>query len=40
MEITSATGVMHLECAKESYTMKVVDAPGLADSEKSPKETT
>lgn len=38
IEIGTATGVMHLECAKESYTMKVVDAPGLADSDKSPKE--
>ena len=38
IDIGTATGVMHLECAKESYTMKVVDAPGLADSDKSPKE--
>lgn len=37
-EPASASGIMHLECVKESYTMNVMDAPGLESSEKAAKE--
>ena len=38
-EPANASGIMHLECVKESYTMDIADAPGLAESDKEVKGT-
>jgi len=38
-EPAAASGIMHLECVKESYTMEIADAPGIESSDKAVKET-